>query len=204
MKNIFFDFGRTIVEHPEDGAGLEIVKKFGITDEADAALVRDTLFSIGKYAKFMDEGSMTREEFRKHLCQDLPEHLHERAIKAADYHIGLLPMIDGMEELLCKLKNDGFNLYITSNMDEYHAAQMPSLEIAKYFENMIFSANIKTGKPHKEFFYEACRKFGVNPEDCLFIDDLEDNVISARECGIEGFVFKGSAADAEEFIYRQS
>ena len=35
-RHIFFDFGRTIVEHPEDGDGLRIVKATGVTDEADA------------------------------------------------------------------------------------------------------------------------------------------------------------------------
>lgn len=203
MKNIFFDFGRTIVEHPEDGAGLRIVKSYGIEDEADAALVRDTLFSIGKYAGLMDEGAMTRDEFRENLCGDLPPHLHERAVAAADYNIGRLPLIDGMGELLAKLKNDGFKLYITSNMDEYHAKQMREIPIAKYFEDMIFSAEIKMGKPKAEFFIKACEKFCVNPKDCLFIDDLEDNVIAAEKLGIKGFVFKGNPADAEKFIYNE-
>lgn len=201
MKNIFFDFGRTIVEHPEDGAGLKIVKSCGVEDDADAALIRDTLFSIGKYAQFLDEGSMTREEYKENLRRDLPECLHEAALKAADYHIGMLPMIEGMDELLHKLKNDGFKLYITSNMDEYHAKQMRTLELAKYFDGMIFSAEIKIGKPHKDFFLEACRQFGVKPTDCLFIDDLEANVVAARELGIEGLVFKGVAKHAESFIY---
>lgn len=201
MKNIFFDFGRTIVEHPEDGAGLEIVKSFGIEDDGDAALVRDALFSIGKYAGLMDEGAMTREEYKEKLHDDLPVHLHERAIAAADYNIGRLPYIEGMEELLKKLKNDGFDLYITSNMDEYHAKQMYSLPLADYFKGMIFSAEIKIGKPHKEFFDAACERFGVKAEECLFIDDLADNVSSAEECGIKGFVFKGDAKAAEEFIY---
>lgn len=203
MKNIFFDFGRTIVEHPEDGAGLRIVKSYGIENEADATLVRDVLFSIGKYAGLMDEGAMTRDEYRKKLCGDLPEHLHEKAIAAADYNIGCLPLIDGMGELLAKLKKDGFKLYITSNMDEYHAAQMRDILIAEYFEDMIFSAEIKVGKPKAEFFLKAFEKFGVKAEDCLFIDDLADNVVAAEKLGIKGFVFRGNASDAEKFIYSE-
>ena len=204
MKNIFFDFGRTIVEHPEDGAGLRIVKSYGIEDETDAALVRDTLFSIGKYAGLMDEGAMTRDEYRQKLCSDLPEYLHEKAVAAADYNIGRLPLIDGMEKLLAKLKADGFKLYITSNMDEYHAAQMRGIPIAKYFEDMIFSAEIKVGKPKAEFFFKAFEKFGVKAEDCLFIDDIADNVAAAEKLGIKGFVFKGNATDAEKFIYESA
>ena len=200
-KNIFFDYGRTLVKHPEDGAGLEIVKKTGLTDEKDIEIVRNAIFSVGKYLNFLDEASMERDEYKKLLLNDIPPHLAEYALKAADYHIGELGMIDGMEDLLIKLKKDGFKLYITSNMDKLHVSQMKDIEIMKYFDDAIFSSQIKIRKPFKGFFEKALEQFGVKAQDCLFIDDLEENVEGAKVCGIEGFVFKGNAKDAEDFIY---
>lgn len=203
-KNIFFDFGRTIVEHPEDGAGLEIVKKTGITNEKDAEIVRNAVFSVGKYLNFLDEGSLERDEYKRLLSEDVSERLKDYALKAADYHITELPVIKGIEELLTKLKKDGFKLYITSNLDVYHAEQMYKTEISKYFDGMIFSSEVKVRKPFKGFFDAACERFDVKPEDCIFIDDLEENVIGAEKCGIKGFVFMGSALEAEKFIYSQN
>ena len=201
MKTIFFDFGRTIVEHPEDGAGLTLVKNAGVKDEEDAKLIRDVIFSVGKYANFLDEGSMERDEYKRLLKNELPERLHEYAIKATDYHISVLPMIKGMKELLQKLKNDGFKMYITSNLDEYHSNQMHETEVAKYVDGMLFSSEIKVRKPYKEFFEAAFERFSVKPEDCIFIDDLAENVEGAEKCGIKGFVFKGNPDEAEKFIY---
>lgn len=203
MKNIFFDFGRTIVEHPEDGAGLRIVKETGVSNEADAKLIRDVVFSVSKYSNFIDEGSMSREEYKRLILEEIPERLHEYAIKAADYHITALPVISGMKELLVKLRSDGFKLYITSNLDVLHAEQMYHTEISKYFDDMIFSSEIKVRKPYHEFFEGACKRFGVKPEDCIFIDDLAENVESAEKFGIKGFVFRGDAEAAEKFIYEQ-
>ncbi len=200
-KNIFFDFGRTVVEHPEDGAGIRIVKKTGLIDEEDAEIVRNAVFSVGKYLNFLDEGSLERDEYKRLLSEDVPERLREFALKAADYHITELPVIAGMEDLFKKLKKDGYKIYITSNLDVYHAEQMYKTDIAKYFDGMIFSSEVKVRKPFKGFFDAACRRFDVKPEDCIFIDDLEENVDGAEACGIKGFVFKGSASEAEKFIY---
>ncbi len=201
IKALFFDFGRTVVEHPEDGVGLQIVKETGLTDEAEAKLVRDAVFSVAKYANFIDEGSMSRETYKELLSKDVPEHLVPYALKAADYHISRLPMIAGMKELLSKLRADGFRLYITSNLDIYHAEQMPQTETAQYFDAMLFSSKIGVRKPYPEFFKTALTLFGETAEECLFLDDLEENVRAAEECGIKGFVFRGDPKAAEEFIY---
>lgn len=203
MKNLLFDFGRTIVEHPADGAGLTIIKETGVMNEADAILIRDAVFSVSKYLNYLDEGSMTRDEYKRLLLEELPNHLHEYILKTVDYHISKLPVIFGMEELLIKLKGDGYKLYITSNLDELHANQMYETKIAKYFDDMIFSSRIKVRKPYKGFFEAALTKFGLEAKDCIFIDDLEENVEGARACGIQGYVFLGDAAALEKYIYEQ-
>lgn len=203
-KSILFDYGRTLVKHPEDGAGLEIVKKTGLTNEKDVEIVRNAVFSVGKYLNFLDEDSLDRDEYKKLLLNDIPPHLAAYALKAADYHIGELKMIDGMEELLIKLKKDGYKLYITSNMDKLHVSQMKDMEIMKYFDDTIFSSQIKVRKPYAGFFNAALEKFGVKAEECIFIDDLEENVAGGEKCGITGFVFKGNAKEAEDFIYSRN
>ncbi len=202
-QHIFFDFGRTIVEHPEDGAGLRIVRATGVTDEADAARIRDVVFSAAKYANDLDDGSITREQYKALLRGDLPERLHEYALAAADYHISALPVLPGMLELLQKLKADGYKLYITSNLDEKHAGEMKDTVIAPYFDGMLFSSHIRIRKPHAAFFETALSRFGVKAEECLFIDDLTDNVAAAEVCGIKSLLFRGDVAEAERFIYEQ-
>lgn len=201
VKALFFDLGRTLVQHPEDGVGLEIVKETGVENDTDARLIRDAVFSVTKYANFIDEGSMSRETYKQRLAKDVPERLVPYALQAADYFIGRLPMIGGMKELLTKLRADGFQLYITSNLDEYHADQMPQTETASYFDGMLFSSKIKVRKPYPAFFQTALTVFDVKPEDCLFIDDLEENVRGAEACGIKGLVFNGDPKEAETFIY---
>lgn len=201
MKAIFFDFGRTLVEHPEDGAGEAVVRRFGITEENEVKLVRDALFSLKGAMKGLDDASITREEYSAQVLMAVPVHLHEKVKKAMEYPISWLPMIDGMEALLQKLKKDGYKLYIASNMDLLHAAQMREHPIAKYFDKMVFSAEIKVGKPKAEYFVILLDICGEKAENSLFIDDLAANVKAAEALGIKGLVFKGDAKEAEKFIY---
>jgi len=204
MKTIFFDFGRTLVEHPEDGAGKAIIQKRGITVPADVALVQKLAFDTKLFGNLLDEGSLSREDYIRSVLEKAPERLHEQVLGVLNYHISELPMIDGMKELLQKLRADGFSLYITSNLDVYHTAQMLESDFVNLLDGMIFSSQIKVRKPFAGFFEAALERFGVNAEDCLFIDDLEENVVGAQACGIKGLVFDGNWKTVREFIYQNA
>ena len=204
VKTIFFDFGRTLVERPEDGAGEAVVRRFDISEENEVKLVRDALFSLKGAMKGLDDASISREEYEIQVLSVVPEHLHEKVRQAMEYPISWLPMIDGMEELLKRLKDAGYKLYIASNMDLLHAQQMRTHPIAKYFNGMIFSSEIRVGKPKIKYYEEALAVAGERAQSCLFIDDIADNVKAAEEMGMTGFVFDGDAKATEEFIYRNS
>lgn len=200
-KHIFFDYGRTVVKHPAEADEIFTVR--GVTDKAQIRHLQKIIFSMGNYLNRLDEGSMPREQYHSQLRRQLPRELLPVGLDAADYHIGELSVLPGMEELLKRLKKDGFHLYITSNMDGLHAPQMPSVPITRYFDGMIFSAELGLRKPQRAFFEAALARFNVSAEDVLFIDDLSENVEGAAACGIEGMIFRGDVREAEDFIYRK-
>lgn len=200
-KHIFFDYGRTVVKHPAEAD--EIFTARGVTDPTLIRALQKSIFSMGDYLNRLDEGSLPRERYHEQLKKQLPQELLAVALDAADYHIGELTVLPGMEALLQRLRADGFRLYITSNMDALHAPQMPAVPITRCFDGMIFSAELGVRKPHKAFFEAALARFGVSARDVLFIDDLPENVAGAAACGIEGLIFRGDVCEAEAFIYRE-
>ncbi len=204
INHLLFDYARTIVEHPLDGAGRQIIRNTGLTDETDINILQRAAFSVDKYLNHLDEGTMERDTYKRLLKEELPLHLHSFAVEAVDYHMRVLPVLPGMLELLQKLKRDNFKLYLVSNLDLYHARQMYEVEAAPYMDDMIFSADIGIRKPYPGFFDAACRKFGVSPSECLFIDDLEENVQGARDFGIKSYVFRGNPKELEDFIYTET
>ena len=46
-------------------------------------------------------------------------------------------------------------------------------------------------KPEKESFLEVCTKIGVIPEEILFFDDTEENIIAANELGMKAVKVNG-------------
>ena len=57
---------------------------------------------------------------------------------------------------------------------------------------MLVSYELGVCKPDPEFFRRGLAKLGVEAEECLFIDDLEDNVEAARSLGITGIRFESA------------
>lgn len=44
-------------------------------------------------------------------------------------------------------------------------------------------------KPNKNIYNRLFEKYELIPEECLFIDDSEKNILSAKECGMHGYIF---------------
>jgi len=62
--------------------------------------------------------------------------------------------------------------------------------LTKFFDKIYFSAELKMKKPNKEFFLHMIKDAKLNPSECIFVDDKEQNVKAGIELGIKGIVFK--------------
>jgi len=88
-------------------------------------------------------------------------------------------------------KEKKYNLFIISN----YAKEAAQLLIQKYkaffslFDDIIISANIGMIKPDKEIYEHFLNKHSLYPEQCLFIDDQEENIVSAQNIGIKSILY---------------
>ncbi|MDQ0456189.1 HAD family hydrolase [Rhizobium paknamense] len=58
-------------------------------------------------------------------------------------------------------------------------------ELRPLFGSKIYaSARFKTAKPNTECFRRCLDEFGISPEATLFVDDLNENVVGARNAGL--------------------
>ena len=61
-------------------------------------------------------------------------------------------------------------------------------------DGVLVSSAVGITKPDPEIFRTFCARFGVTPEESVFIDDVVQNVTAARSLGFHGIVF----TDADE------
>lgn len=98
-------------------------------------------------------------------------------------------------KLLKKLVKKGHIMTISSNMDAEtfkHLRESKKVrEVLKYFpDTHYFVSSInKCAKPQPVFFSHMYDTLGCNFEDCIFIDDQEENVEAARRQGMTAFLW---------------
>lgn len=189
VKNVIFDMGNVLLRYDP----AYFLRREGVNDPADAALLMREIFRSPRWPMqdwgMLDEPDLEREAFAR-----LPARLHEAAHRLIwSWEDPVVP-IPGMEELLYDLKNKGYGLYLLSNasrrLREY-AAHIPGSAL---FDGMVVSAEEGLIKPMPEIYACLCRRYGLLPEDCIFIDDMPMNIAGALRAGMQGIVFEGDAA----------
>ena len=57
------------------------------------------------------------------------------------------------------------------------------------FDGTLVSAEEKLAKPNPAIYERLFEKFHLKAEECFFIDDRQDNIDSAKGCGMDGYCF---------------
>lgn len=82
-------------------------------------------------------------------------------------------------------------LYILSNFEKETLAVMLRLypDVFNLFDGIVISGDLGVMKPDQDIFEKLIKKFNLNPADCLFIDDQEENVKAAQAAGMTAVQF---------------
>ncbi len=79
----------------------------------------------------------------------------------------------------------------------YHLAQRPEVFLA--FDVVVISALVGSRKPEEAIFHTTLARLRLPPERCIFIDDRERNLETARRLGLHTHLFTG-AGEAEQAL----
>src|SRR5262245_13968510 len=90
-----------------------------------------------------------------------------------------------MEELIPRLKRNGYRLVVASNTNAAHYRHFREQfgDVLAHFDAIAVSHEARARKPQGEFFAYAHGFAGCARAECLFVDDVVENVAGAREFG---------------------
>jgi epoxide hydrolase-like predicted phosphatase len=57
------------------------------------------------------------------------------------------------------------------------------------FDDVVCSADVGMAKPDPRIYELSASRLGLDPDECVFVDDLESNVEAARAAGMHGVHF---------------
>ena len=189
IKNIIFDLGNVVINiDPE--LTISKFKELGVGnfDEMYTIMRQTDVFDR------LDTGKITMPEFRQAI-RDFSQ------LNLADAHIDeawcamLLDFPNENAELLRKLRSAGYKLYLLSNTNQMHIEfyteymhrQFGRNLLTELFDRVFYSHEIGFRKPTRESYEYVLKSENLNPTETLFIDDLEHNVIGARQTGMSAY-----------------
>ncbi|MBK9141531.1 MAG: HAD family phosphatase [Candidatus Melainabacteria bacterium] len=104
-----------------------------------------------------------------------------------------------MSDLLTRLKGS-YPLYLLSNTNENHYGFIQErFDVERHFDELILSHLVECAKPDPAIYEHVMERSGLSPSECLFVDDLEDNVRAARTVGMHAILFRGHGDLIEQF-----
>jgi putative hydrolase of the HAD superfamily len=89
-----------------------------------------------------------------------------------------------------------YKVSILSNADNSLVARLKDgMDIHHWFDDVISSADVGLAKPDPAIYRLAAERLALEVEECLFIDDMERNVVAAREVGMAAVHFRVHEGD---------
>ncbi len=186
--SIFFDFGN-VVGHFDY---LILCERFGKRIGLSADEFRKRLVNRG-FAQLLDEferGLLSAESFAEKVCElgDVEIPYDQFVPEWSD----IFRPNESIGQLIVALKSNGYPLYLGSNTNILHATHYRRQfeSTLGLLDGFVLSYEVGHIKPSPEFFQACSRLAGVAPENCLFIDDVEENVAGARAVGLNGILYQ--------------
>lgn len=146
-----------------------------------------------------DKGTITRKDACEAFCEREPG-LESIIRRVMDNLTDMLEPMPDTVELLPEIKAAGHKLYYLSNYSvdgrKYIMAQYPFF---RYFDGGLFSCDVHVTKPSPEIYSLFLRKYQLSAGECLFFDDVEENIKAASNVGMNGILFT-NAQDIKRFI----
>ena len=185
---LIFDFGNVVAYFDYRKAASKLGSRLGITGEDLLDRLRPLGFS--DLLKEYEAGKIEAEAFSKGVARMVGLEIEHGEFVAA--WADIFTANESIVPLIRSLKADGYTLVLGSNTNDLHAAQFRRqfAETLDHFDRLVLSYEVGHIKPSAPFYLACAEAAGAEPGDCVFIDDLAENVEGARAAGLLGVLYE--------------
>lgn len=193
IKNIIFDIGNVLVEFNPEKVFLEI----GIDKNKIEGLAQATVHNC--LWPELDRGVLPEEEVFRKMKENAPEYEQEINLMLDKAMEKLVRSYDYAAGWLKSLQERGYKIYLLSNYPEslFELHSKNKFTFLPYIDGKVVSAYVKLIKPDCKIYELLLEKYHLNAQECVFLDDREENIQGAKKVGIHGITFL-SYEDASE------
>ena len=185
MRGLLVDYGGVLTTNVFDSF-QEFCVTEGLEPDAIMRLLREEPRAI-VLVRALETGKLSEDGFGERFGELL----------GIDERVGLVDrMFGGMqpdEEMLGALRRArkaGIRTGLVSNsmgVGRYDRSGFPDL-----FDGVVISGEVGMHKPQPEIFLLGAERAGVEPSDCVFVDDLRQNCEGAEAVGMTAVLHRGA------------
>jgi HAD superfamily hydrolase (TIGR01509 family) len=184
-KLVIFDCDGVLVDSEMLSAGVLM----GMMDEVGLPITEEIFRSDFLGRSFASAIQKTLERFGKPMPIDFQLRYRSRLLAKMR---GNLQRMDGLQEVLDAIAVP-FCL-ATSSSPERLQVTMEKADLFRYFQSRAFTASqVKHGKPAPDLFLFAATQMGIEPSDCVVIEDSEMGIRAAQSAGMQVWHFAGGS-----------
>ena len=196
IKTIFFDIGGVLIDiHPE-----RTYQYLSDSADVEVSMVKES-FPWDDHDQY-ERGIMNNEDWFITYKESLPQPC---CLKRSDFWNAWKLLLGEEKNTVNILENlnKQYSIWLLSNTNPKHIQD----EIEKRYlfpslvNGAVYSFDVGVRKPEKEIYEIAMQRANANPQECLFIDDLLENIQAAKQIGIEGIHFISSEQLKQELVH---
>lgn len=183
IKNVIFDLGNVLLSFEPK----EYVKSKVIEEKIEE--IYESIFKSKEWP-MLDRGTITEEEAKVNIINRKVEN-KDFINSVFENWYDILTPIESSVEVLKKLKERGYKVFYLSN---FHLAAFEYVtkkhDFFALFDGGVVSYKEKLLKPEKEIYEKILCEYNLEPNETVFIDDMEVNVKAAINNGMKGIILK--------------
>ncbi len=183
INTVIFDIGGVLIDFDWEGFIHRLFPgREELITELDAAVWGNRRWDR------LDAGDEPEEVFAA-IIEHAPN--HEKELRQVFANVGdTLKSRPATPIWINDLKSRGYRVLYLSNYSRYVMKCNPDvLDFVPLLDGGIFSCDVRAVKPDRRIYEIITEKYGLNPSECVFIDDLERNVEAGKNFGFHGIQF---------------
>ena len=184
--DIILDMGNVLLEWNKDKIlqGVSEMKK-------DYLILDKTIFQSGLWER-LDLGTMTREELVLKVVSMIGRTYQKKVEEVIWNWPSYIDIYTEVFPVLLELKKKGHRIFVLSNTSKvfYDLLDEQLSPLKELLDGFVLSCDIKAIKPDLAMFKGILDKYQLDPVNCVFLDDIEDNTNAAEKLGIRVYQVK--------------
>lgn len=194
IKNIILDMGNVLLTFDPEIP----LNHFCSTEEAKN-IIRKELFQGPEWIQG-DYGFISGKDRYEPVSRRVPEIFHESLRNCVEHWDICMKPVSGAMDFCEYVKVRRYGIYVLSNADDAFHDYFPRFADEEYFDGVMVSSDVHMIKPETRIYEYFLKTYRLIPEECLFIDDREENITGAQKAGINGYLFKGNFEKIKELL----